>query len=93
MDTVCILHFPKKGDLRIAKDYRGITPIHSGQDPLRNRIEPKIEKLLRKNHNDFRRNRSTTSQILTIRLILVGTIYQPLRSGRIWHKVNFFKRS
>ena len=20
-------------------------------------------------------------------------IYQPLRSGRIWHKVNFFKRS
>ena len=20
---------------------------------------------------------------------LVGTIYQPLRSGRIWHKVNF----
>ena len=22
-----------------------------------------------------------------------GTIYQPLRSGRIWHKVNFFKRS
>ena len=26
---------------------------------------------------------------------LVGfyDIYQPLRSGRIWHKVNFFKRS
>ena len=21
--------------------------------------------------------------------IIVGTIYQPLRSGRIWHKVNF----
>ena len=20
----------------------------------------------------------------------LGTIYQPLRSGRIWHKVNFF---
>ena len=22
-------------------------------------------------------------------LVAVGTIYQPLRSGRIWHKVNF----
>ena len=22
-------------------------------------------------------------------IYLVGTIYQPLRSGRIWHKVNF----
>ena len=35
-----------------------------------NHIERKIEKILRKNENDFRRNRSTTSQILTIRRIL-----------------------
>ena len=21
--------------------------------------------------------------------VVIGTIYQPLRSGRIWHKVNF----
>ena len=39
---------------------------------LRNRIEPKIDNILRKNQNGFRRNRSTTSQILTIRRILEG---------------------
>ena len=39
---------------------------------LRNHIEPKIEKIIRKNQNGFRRNRSTTSQILTIRRILEG---------------------
>ena len=33
---------------------------------LRNHIETKIKKILRKNQNDFWRNRSTTSQILTI---------------------------
>ena len=37
---------------------------------LRNRIEPKIENILRKNQNGFRRNRSRTSQILAIRWIL-----------------------
>ena len=68
--------FPKKGDLRIAKNYRGITltfiaaKIYNAQQ--RNRIEPKIEKILRKYQNGFRRNRSTTSQILTIRRILEG---------------------
>ena len=39
---------------------------------LRNRIEPKIDNILRKNQNGFRRNRSTTSQILTIRRTLEG---------------------
>ena len=38
----------------------------------RNRIEPKIEKILRKNQNGLRRNRSSTLQILTIRRILEG---------------------
>ena len=37
---------------------------------VRNRIEPKIDNILRENQNGFRRNRSTTSQILTIRRIL-----------------------
>ena len=37
---------------------------------LRKRIEFKIEMILRKNQNGFRRNRSTTSQILTIHQIL-----------------------
>ena len=39
---------------------------------LCNRIEPKIEKIHRKNQNGFRRNRSTTPQILTISRILGG---------------------
>ena len=72
----CILPFPKKGDLGLAKNYRGITltsiaaKIYNAL--LRNRIEPKIDNILRKNRNGFRRNRSTTSQILTIRRILEG---------------------
>ena len=43
----CILPFPKKGDLGLAKNYRGITltsiaaKIYSAL--LRNRIEPKID--------------------------------------------------
>ena len=72
----CILPFHKKGDLGFAKNYRGITltsiaaKIYNA--PLRNRIESKIDNILRKNQNGFRRNRSPTSQILTIRRILEG---------------------
>ena len=72
----CILPFPKKGDLGLTKNYRGITltsiaaKIYNAL--LRNRIQPKIDNILRKNQNGYRRNRSTTSQILTIRRILEG---------------------
>ena len=72
----CILPFPQKGDLVLAKNYQGITltsiaaKIYNAL--LRNRIEPKIDNILRKNQNGFRRNRSMTSQILTIRRILEG---------------------
>ena len=72
----CILPFPKKGDHGLAKNYRGITftsiaaKIYNAL--LRYRIEPKIDNILRKNQNGFPRNRSTTSQILTIRRILEG---------------------
>ena len=37
-------------------------------------LEPKIDNILRKNQNGFRRNRSTTTQILTIHRILQVTI-------------------
>ena len=53
----CILPFPKKGDLGLAKNYRGITltsivaKIFNAL--LRNRIEPKIDNILRKNQNGF----------------------------------------
>ena len=62
----CILPFPK--------NYQSITltsiagKIYNAL--LWNPIEPKIEKILRKNQNGFQRNRSTTSQILTIHRIL-----------------------
>ena len=58
---------PKKGDLRIAKNYRSINLTFIAAkiyNALKgNRIEPKSEKILRKNQNVFRRNQSTTSQI------------------------------
>ena len=80
----CVLSFPKKGDLGLAKNYRGITltsiaaKIYNAL--LRNRIEPKIENILRKNQNGIRRNRSTTSQILTIRRILEGVRTKNLKA-------------
>ena len=58
----CNLPFLKKGDLGIAKNYRGITltsiaaKIYNAL--LNNCIEPKIEKILRKNQNGFQRNQS-----------------------------------
>ena len=72
----CILPFHKKGNLGLAKNYRGIThasiaaKIYNAL--LRNRIEPKTDNILMKNRNGFRRKRSTTSQILTNRRILGG---------------------
>ena len=51
----CILPFPKKGNLGLAKNYRGITltsiaaKIYNAL--LNNCIEPKIENILRKNQN------------------------------------------
>ena len=89
----CILPFPKKGDLGLAKNYRGITltsiaaKIYNAL--LRNRIEPKIDNILRKNQNGFRRNRSTTSQILTILRILEGVWAKNLQATLIF--VDFTK--
>ena len=89
----CILPFPKKGDLGLAKNYRGITltsvaaKIYNAL--LRNRIEPKIDNILKKNQNGFRRNRSTTSQILTIRRILEGVRAKNLQATLIF--VDFTK--
>ena len=89
----CILPFPKKGDLGLAKNYRGIilTSIAAKiyNAPLQNRIEPKIDNIIRKNQNGFRRNRSTTSQILTIRRILEGVRAKNLQATLLF--VDFTK--
>ena len=80
----CILPFPKKGDLGLAKNYWGITlksivaKIYNAL--LRNCIELKIEETLRKNQNGFQRNRSMTSQILTIHQILEGVCAKKLNT-------------
>ena len=81
-------HLPLEGWPRNSQELpRYNTYIHSGQD-LRSYIEPKIEKILRKNQNGFRRNRSTTSQILTICRIL-GVRAKNLEAAILF--VNFSK--
>ena len=71
-----ILPFPKKGNHRIIKNYRGITLTSIATNVynvvLFNYIEPEIEKILWKNLNGFWRNLSTTSQVLTIHQIIAG---------------------
>ena len=64
--------FSKKNDLRIAKNYCTSVVVKINNALLFNRIEREIEKILRRNVYGFRKNRSTTSQLLTIRRILKG---------------------
>ena len=86
----CILPFPKKGALGLAKNYRGITLTAKINNALpRDRIEPKIDNILKKNQNGFRRNRSTTSQILTLRRILEGVRVKKLQATLLF--VDFTK--
>ena len=89
----CILPFPKKGDLGIAKNYRGIT-LTSIAAKIYNAlqlscIETEIEKVLWMNQNDFRRNRSMTSQILIICRILEGVRAKNLKATLLF--VDFSK--
>ena len=76
MERGCILPFPKKGNLSLTKNYRGITHTSIAAKIFNliilHRIRPEIDPILRKNQNGFRKNRSTSGQILTIRRILEG---------------------
>ena len=86
----CILSFLKKGDLGLAKNYRGISIISIAAKIynflLRNRIEPKMENIFRKNQNGFSRNRSL---ILTIRRNLEGVRAKNLKAAIVF--VDFTK--
>ena len=79
----CILPFPNKGDFRNAKNYRGmtltsiVTKVYNAV--LLNHIKSDIKKILIKNWNHFQRNLSTTSQILTICLIIEGVCVKNLK--------------
>ena len=89
----CILPFPKKGDLGLAKNYRGITLTYIAAKIYnalqRNHIEPKIDNILRKKQNGSRRNKSTPSQILTIRRIIEGVRAKNLQATLLF--VDFTK--
>ena len=89
----CLLSFPKKGDLGLAKNYRGITLTYIAAKIynvlLRNGIEPETENILRKNQKGFRRKRSKTSQILTICRILEGVRAKNLQATLVF--VDFTK--
>ena len=67
---------PKKGDLGLANNYRGITLTSAAAKiynrMLLNRLRPHLDPLLRINQNGFRPGRSTISQILTLRRLIEG---------------------
>ena len=69
-----IIAMPKKGDLSLVTNYRGISLMSIAaklyNKMILNRIVPFVEPLLRKNQNGFRRGRSTLSQILCLRRLI-----------------------
>ena len=69
-----IVPIPKKGDLTIPENYRGISLTQTAEKVyyrlLLNRFRPELEKILRPNQNGFRPLRSTSSQILALRRII-----------------------
>ena len=85
----CILPFPKKGDLRLAKNYLSITLTSIAAKIYNALLHNPIEPILRKNQNGFWRNRSMTSQIFTICQVLEGVHAKYLRATILF--VNFTK--
>ena len=69
-----ITPIPKKGNLTITDNYRGISLTQVASKIynrcLLNRVRPVIDKVLRPNQNGFRKGRSTTSHILALRCIV-----------------------
>ena len=71
-----IIPIPKKGDLSLGSNYRGISlgslVAKTYNRMIWNRISPILDYHLRKNKNGFRRVRTTTSQILALRRLIEG---------------------
>ena len=69
-----IVPIPKKGDLTITDNYRGISLSQIASKiynrMLLNRIRPEIEEILRNNQNGFRPFRSTASLVMALRRII-----------------------
>ena len=85
----CILPYPKTGYLGLAKNYCGMTFTSIAAKIYNalfcNCVEPKIKKILMTNQDSYRRNRSTTSQILTIRRIVEGVRAKDLEASNETH--------
>ena len=66
--------FPKKGDIGTAANYQGITLIVVAAKiynrMLLNRLRLHVDRKLRINQNGFKKDRSTASQILTLRRLI-----------------------
>ena len=71
-----LLPIPKSGDLSNTGNYRGISltsvVAKMVNKMILNRIQPRIDPLLRKNQNGFRPGRSTIAHILAIRRLIEG---------------------
>ena len=69
-----ILHLHKKGDKMICENYRGIALLNTAYKVfarvLFGRLSPRSENVIGEDQSGFRRDRSTTSQIFNLRLIL-----------------------
>lgn len=69
-----IVPIPKKGDLSLPSNYRGISLSQMSAKAynrmLLNRITPVLEPILRMNQNGFRKNRSAAGHILALRRIV-----------------------
>ena len=69
-----LISLPKKGDLSLPSNYRGITlsalAAKLYNTMLLNRISPHLDPILRRNQNGFRKGRSTTPQILALRRLI-----------------------
>ena len=85
--------FSKDRRFRFAKNYEGITlsPIAAKIyiSVLLNRIQPEVEKVLRRNQNEFRKNRSTLAQIVIVRRIFEGVRAKNLQAALLL--LHFFK--
>ena len=96
-----MMTIPKKGDLKKFSNYRTISLIsHTCKILLRiilNRLIPQAEDILAEEQAGFKKNRSTTKQILNCRLIMEKHIDQQrqvyhnfigykIAFDRVWHE-------
>ena len=84
----CILPLHKKGDLWLAKNYWGITLTSIAAKIynvlLQNRIEPKINNILRKNQNRILRDFHTGHPVINrIKSLMRSYVYWPKMDNEI----------